>query len=53
MILYRGESSKTSSVFVCTKVLVVNLNDIKDTAFLKDMLIIAFNPFNLKLKGMK
>ena len=33
---YRGEPSITSSVFVYTKVLVVdNLNDIKDTAFIK------------------
>ena len=30
-----GESSNTSSVFVYTKVFVDNLNDIKDTAFLK------------------
>ena len=44
----RGEPSITSSVFVYTKVLVDNLNDM-----LIDMLIIVFNPFNLRLKGMK
>ena len=33
MIPYRGETSITSSVFVYTKVLLDNLNDIKDTAF--------------------
>ena len=32
--VFRGEPSVTSSVFVYTKVL-VDLNDIKDTAFLK------------------
>ena len=33
-MLYRDEPSITSSVFVYTKVLVENLNDNKDTAFL-------------------